>query len=107
MAVTGGEFVFLRAAALLDWDTHFVPGLLGPLLTRPEVQLVKGCYERPMLLGAGTEVGAERAPKGAGAPFEGRRGTELVARPLIRLLFPELGGVLQPLAGEWAVRRSL
>ena len=40
-------------------------------------------------------------------PFEGGRVTELVARPLVRLLFPELGGVLQPLAGEWAIRRSL
>ena len=40
-------------------------------------------------------------------PFEGGRVTELVARPLIRLLFPELAGLHQPLAGEWAVRRSL
>ena len=41
------------------------------------------------------------------APFEGGRVTELVARPLLALHFPELSGVLQPLAGEWAVRRSL
>ncbi len=95
MFVTRGEVIVFMDADLLDWDTHFVPGLLGPLLTRPEVQLVKGCYERPML--AGESV----------VPFEGGRVTELVARPLIRLLFPELGGVLQPLAGEWAIRRSL
>jgi glucosyl-3-phosphoglycerate synthase len=95
MFVTRGEVIVFMDADLLDWDTHFVPGLLGPLLTRPEVQLVKGCYERPML--AGETV----------VPFEGGRVTELVARPLIRLLFPELGGVLQPLAGEWAIRRSL
>ena len=82
-------------ADLLDWDTHFVPGLLGPLLTRPEVQLVKGFYERPMVQGQTV------------LPFEGGRVTELVARPLIRLLFPELGGLHQPLAGEWAIRRSL
>jgi glucosyl-3-phosphoglycerate synthase len=72
-----------------------VPGLLGPLLTRPEVGLVKGFYERPM--GAGE----------AAVPFEGGRVTELVARPLIRLLFPELGDLHQPLAGEWAVRRPV
>jgi glucosyl-3-phosphoglycerate synthase len=95
MFVTRGEVIVFMDADLLDWDTHFVPGLLGPLLTRPEVQLVKGCYERPMV--AGETV----------VPFEGGRVTELVARPLIRLLFPELGGVLQPLAGEWAIRRSL
>ncbi len=93
--VTRGELIVFMDADLLDWDTHFVPGLLGPLLTRPEVQLVKGCYERPMV--AGETV----------VPFEGGRVTELVARPLVRLLFPELGGVLQPLAGEWAIRRSL
>ena len=38
-------------ADLLDWDTHFVPGLLGPLLTGPRSQLVKGFYERPMVGG--------------------------------------------------------
>src|SRR3954449_5967354 len=93
--VTRGEVVVFMDADLLDWDTHFVPGLLGPLLTRPEVELVKGFYERPM--GSGTQA----------VPFEGGRVTELVARPLIRLLFPSLGELHQPLAGEWAIRRSL
>ena len=93
--VTAGDVLVFMDADLLDWDTHFVPGLLGPLLTRPEVALVKGFYERPMLSGD------------AAVPFEGGRVTELVARPLIRLLFPELGGLHQPLAGEWAVRREL
>jgi glucosyl-3-phosphoglycerate synthase len=93
--VTRGEVVVFMDADLLDWDTHFVPGLLGPLLTRPEVQLVKGFYERPLVSGETV------------LPFEGGRVTELVARPLIRLLFPELSGLHQPLAGEWAVRRQL
>ena len=93
--VTIGDLVVFMDADLLDWDTHFVPGLLGPLLTAPSVRLVKGCYERPLV--AGDVV----------APFEGGRVTELVARPLLALHFPELSGVLQPLAGEWAVRRSL
>jgi glucosyl-3-phosphoglycerate synthase len=93
--VTRGEIVVFMDADLLDWDTHFVPGLLGPLLTRPEVRLVKGFYERPM--GSGETA----------VPFEGGRVTELVARPLVRLLFPELAGLHQPLAGEWAVRREL
>lgn len=88
--VTSGELLVFMDADLHDWDTHFVPGLLGPLLGSPEVQLVKGFYDRP----------------GADGPLEGGRVTELVARPLIALLFPELGGLVQPLAGEWAVRRS-
>jgi len=93
--VTSGDLLVFMDADLLDWDTHFVPGLLGPLLTRPEIALVKGFYERPFTDGDDT------------AAFEGGRVTELVARPLLNLLFPELAGLVQPLAGEWAVRRSL
>jgi glucosyl-3-phosphoglycerate synthase len=89
--VTRGDVLVFMDADLLDWDTHFVPGLLGPLLNDPGVELVKGFYERP----------------GAEGPFEGGRVTELVARPLIALWFPPLAGLVQPLAGEWAVRRSL
>lgn len=89
--VTTGEVLVFMDADLLDWDTHFVPGLLGPLLHDPGIELVKGFYERP----------------GAEGRYEGGRVTELVARPLIALLFPPLAGLVQPLAGEWAVRRSL
>ncbi|MGH3369956.1 MAG: glucosyl-3-phosphoglycerate synthase [Nocardioidaceae bacterium] len=92
--VTTGDVLVFMDADLLDWDTHFVPGLLGPLLTSPDVVLVKGFYERPFVTAADTTA------------FEGGRVTELVARPLIALHFPELAGLVQPLAGEWAVRRS-
>ena len=92
--VTSGDLVVFMDADLLDWDTHFVPGLLGPLLTDPAVGLVKGFYERPL--------GSDPA-----SALEGGRVTELVARPLVALLFPELAGLVQPLAGEWAVRREL
>ena len=97
--VTTGDVLVFMDADLLDWDTHFVPGLLGPLLVQPEIALVKGFYERP-LVGAGDSVDDAAA-------YEGGRVTELVARPLLNLLFPELAGLVQPLAGEWAVRRSL
>jgi glucosyl-3-phosphoglycerate synthase len=93
--VTTGDLLVFMDADLLDWDTHFVPGLLGPILNRPEVALVKGFYERPY-----------QAQEVVHA-FEGGRVTELVARPLIALHFPELAGLIQPLAGEWAIRRSL
>ncbi|PWN04879.1 glucosyl-3-phosphoglycerate synthase [Nocardioides silvaticus] len=88
--VTRGDVIVFMDADLTDWDTHFVPGLLGPLLTWPDVQLVKGFYERP----------------GEDGPLDGGRVTELVARPLISLLHPALQDVVQPLAGEWAVRRQ-
>ena len=73
-----------------DWDTHFVPGLLGPLLTDPAVRWSRA---------------STSAPATTARRLEGGRVTELVARPLIALLFPELAGLVQPLAGEWAVRR--
>ncbi|WP_240641554.1 glucosyl-3-phosphoglycerate synthase [Nocardioides ferulae] len=90
--VTRGDLIVFMDADLVDWDTHFVPGLLGPLLTRPDISLVKGFYERP---------------GESGSSLDGGRVTELVARPLIALDHPELAGLVQPLAGEWAVRRSL
>lgn len=93
--VTRGDLVVFMDADLLDWDTHFVRGLLGPLLTT-DVSLVKGFYERPLREGS-VQDGA----------YEGGRVTELVARPLIALEWPELGWLVQPLAGEWAVRRDL
>ncbi|MFF4761352.1 glucosyl-3-phosphoglycerate synthase [Streptomyces sp. NPDC001292] len=93
--VTKGDLLVFMDADLVDWDTHFVSGLLGPLLTEPAVSMVKGFYERPYR--SGNTVAA----------YEGGRVTELVARPLIALLYPELAGVVQPLAGEWAIRRPL
>jgi glucosyl-3-phosphoglycerate synthase len=94
--VTNGDLLVFMDADLVDWGTHFVPGLVGPLLTDPAVHLVKGFYDRPLLNGRG---------HGPDQEGEGGRVTELVARPALALLFPALSEVVQPLAGEWAVRR--
>jgi glucosyl-3-phosphoglycerate synthase len=94
--VTRGDLLVFMDADLVDWDTHFVPGLLGPLLAGDGVALVKGFYERTQ----GDDVRGE-------ASLDGGRVTELVARPLIALDWPELAWLVQPLAGEWAVRRDL
>jgi glucosyl-3-phosphoglycerate synthase len=72
-----------------------VCGLLGPLLTDAEIAFVKGAYNRPLT------VGVETVPEGGG------RVTELLARPLLNLHVPELAGIVQPLAGEVAARRTL
>lgn len=97
--VTAGDVLVFMDADLTQWDTHFVTGLLGPLLTSGGVDLVKGFYDRPLT--------GDLAPAGGDAVSGGGRVTELVARPLLALHWPELAGVVQPLAGEWAVRRSL
>jgi len=92
LAVTRGDILVYLDADLADFQPHFVTGLLGPLLTDETVELVKAFYDRPLL-----DVSA------AG----GGRVTELVARPLLNAYFPELAGVVQPLAGEYAARRTL
>ncbi len=95
VAATTGELVVFIDADLRSFSTSYVVGLLGPLLTDPQVQLVKAVYERPL-------VGDRQT-----MPAGGGRVTELVARPLLNLHWPELAGVIQPLAGEYAARRSL
>jgi glucosyl-3-phosphoglycerate synthase len=91
LLVTTGDILVFVDADLTRWGTHFVTGLLGPLLDpAQETLLVKACYDR---VGDG--------------PVGGGRVTELVARPLLNLWWPELAGVAQPLAGEWAASRSL
>jgi glucosyl-3-phosphoglycerate synthase len=95
LAATTGDVVVYVDSDLTDFSTSFVTGLLGPLLTDPSVQFVKATYDRP--LGSGE----------AELPAGGGRVTELVARPLLALHWPELSGFVQPLGGEYAARRSL
>jgi glucosyl-3-phosphoglycerate synthase len=94
LAATTGDLVVFLDADLLGDVSHYVPALLGPLLGDPQVAYVKGCYTRPL------EVA------GASSPAGGGRVTELTARPLLDALWPELAGVVQPLGGEYAGRRS-
>jgi glucosyl-3-phosphoglycerate synthase len=94
--------------AYLDADTEnfhsgFVLGLLGPLICEPQIQFVKGCFQRPFRDGAGAGSGSESIPR----PGQGGRVTELLARPLLNLHAPELAVFDQPLAGEMAARREL
>ena len=92
---TRGEVVAFVDADSAGFDRRFALGLLGPLLTDKDVAFVKGAYRRPLT------VGAETVPDGGG------RVSELLARPLLNLHVPELAGIVQPLAGEVAARRSL
>jgi len=91
--VTDADVLVFIDADLTDWGPHFVTGLVGPLLADPRVMLVRGFYDRVLNVGSSPSL-------------EGGRVTELVARPWLALHRPELAGVIQPLAGEWAIRRS-
>jgi glucosyl-3-phosphoglycerate synthase len=95
LAATTGDLICFIDSDLVDFDPGFVPALLGPLLTERGVALVKGFYRRPLRLET-TE-----------ADTGGGRVTELLARPLLAALRPELAGVVQPLGGEYAGTREL
>ncbi len=86
-----GDVVCWVDADIRNFAAHFVTGLVGPLLTDPAIAFVKGYYRRPL----------------HGEPTGGGRVTELVARPLLSVLFPELSGFVQPLGGEYAARRTV
>jgi glucosyl-3-phosphoglycerate synthase len=92
--VTSGDLLVFVDADLVDVGSHYVTGLVGPLLTQPHIALVKAYYDRPLM----TEEGV--------SPHGGGRVTELVARPLLNLLWPGLAGLVQPLSGEYAGRRA-
>jgi glucosyl-3-phosphoglycerate synthase len=89
--VSSGDVICFLDADVRNFGPHFVTRLLRPLLLEPAVGFVKGHYERPL----------------HGDPRGGGRVTELVARPLLRALFPALGGIRQPLSGEYAARREV
>lgn len=91
LLVTSGDILCFVDADLRDFSADFVSGIVGPLLAHPEVQFVKAMYDRPL----------------GELPGQGGRVTELVARPLLNLHWPLLAGFVQPLGGEYAVRRSL
>ena len=89
--ISTGDIVVWCDSDVANFGPHFITGLLGPLLIDNAIGYCKGFYHRP--------VGADQ--RGGG------RTTELVARPLIALLFPELVDIIQPLAGEYAGRREI
>ncbi|RBY79500.1 glucosyl-3-phosphoglycerate synthase [Blastococcus sp. TF02A-26] len=93
--VTSGDLLVFVDSDLVAFDPTFVVGLLGPLLTDPEIGYVKGLYDRPMQTHEGL------------VPTGGGRVTELTARPLLNALWPHLSGFVQPLSGEYAGRREL
>ncbi|ATL28691.1 glucosyl-3-phosphoglycerate synthase [Streptomyces formicae] len=91
LLATRGDVVAFVDADLREFSADFVSGIVGPLLTDPDVHFVKAMYDRPLGSAAG----------------QGGRVTELMARPLLNMHWPQLAGFVQPLGGEYAARRSL
>lgn len=88
-ATTAGIVVFVDGD-LASLEPSHIHTLSAPLLNDPCAMLVKPAYRRALHGRAG----------------EGGRVTELVARPLLQLFWPELAHLSQPLAGECAIRRT-
>jgi glucosyl-3-phosphoglycerate synthase len=95
LSVARGDIVMFADADTSDFGEHFIYGTLGPLLTIPGIQFSKAAYRRPYTSGTQTVIDG------------GGRVTELMAKPLLNFLLPELTGFVQPLAGEFAARREL
>jgi glucosyl-3-phosphoglycerate synthase len=93
LLVTQGDLVVWIDTDIVNIHPRFVYGVIGPLLLDRRVQLVKGFYRRPLRAGDRIQAG-------------GGRVTELTARPLLNLFYPELSGLIQPLSGEYGGRRS-
>jgi glycosyltransferase involved in cell wall biosynthesis/nucleotide-binding universal stress UspA family protein len=92
--VLRGDIVAWIDTDITNIHPRFVYGLLGPLLRESRIQYVKGFYRRPLRVGDQLQAGG------------GGRVTELVARPMLNLFYPELSGMVQPLSGEYAGRRA-
>jgi glucosyl-3-phosphoglycerate synthase len=92
--MTSGDIILWIDTDIVNIHPRFVYSLIGPLLVDPKIQFVKGFYRRPLKVGDKLQAGG------------GGRVTELTARPLLNLFYPELSGVVQPLSGEYGGRRS-
>ncbi|MBL8164945.1 MAG: glucosyl-3-phosphoglycerate synthase [Anaerolineae bacterium] len=92
--VLRGDIIVWVDTDISNIHPRFVYGLIGPLLKDPDLQYVKGFYRRPIQMGKKLQA------------VGGGRVTELVARPMFNLFFPEISGFVQPLSGEYAGRRA-
>jgi glucosyl-3-phosphoglycerate synthase len=95
LSVVTGDVVAFADTDTGNFCRQLVTGVVGCMIAKPDIQFVKAAYRRPYT----TE--AMSVPDGGG------RVTELTAKPALNLLFPELAGFVQPLAGEFGGTRDL
>lgn len=88
LEVSKGDLVVWVDGDITSFTSDWITRMVLPMLDDPTVMLVKALAQRPTRMGGGG------------------RTTELVARPLMSLYYPELTGLHQPLAGEYAGRRT-
>ncbi len=94
--VSSGDIIIWVDTDIKNFNAKFIYGILGPLLVKDSIQFVKGFYKRPVM-----------GRNGVVYPMSGGRVTELTSRPMLNLFYPQLSGIVQPLAGEYGGRREL
>jgi len=95
LSVATGDIIAFADTDTGNFCRQLVTGVVGCLITKPDIQFVKAAYRRPY------------TQETVSVPDGGGRVTELTAKPALNLLFPELAGFVQPLAGEFAATRDL
>lgn len=90
-----GDIIAWVDSDIKNFDARFVYGIVGPLLKDPSIGYVKAFYKRPI------NINGTLQSEGGG------RVTELTARPLLDIFYPELAYFVQPLSGEYAGRREV
>ena len=90
-----GDIIIYVDADIANIHPRFVTGIIGPLLLNPKTKYCKAFYDRPITFSSGVRASG------------GGRVTEILIRPLFSLFFPELAALIQPLSGEFAVRREV
>ncbi len=90
-----GDIIVYIDADIKNIHPRFIYGLVAPLIYNPNTKYVKAFYDRPLAFSQGIR------------PSGGGRVTEILIRPLFSLFFPELSTIIQPLSGEYAVRREV
>lgn len=95
LSQVGGDLVVFADTDTREFRAELVVGIAGCLLIRPEIRFAKAAYRRPFV--SGETLMADG----------GGRVTELAAKPLLNVFFPELSGFVQPLAWEFGATREL
>ena len=90
-----GDIIVYVDADIKNIHPRFVTGIVAPLIYNQSIKYCKAFYDRPMAYSSGIR------------PSGGGRVTEILIRPLFSLFFPELTALIQPLSGEFAVRREV
>ncbi len=90
-----GDIIIYVDSDIKNIHARFAYALVAPLLFHSDIKYVKAFYDRPLVMSEGVR------------PSGGGRVTEILVRPLFSLFFPDLSALIQPLSGEYAVRREV